>query len=819
MSSEPSLCSSTAACETIQSMQVLRQATRTLLKMHLTAFIVLLTLAVGISANLIVFALVNAALIRPLPFSDPDRLVALDSQIDGKPAGMSWGEIQELERVPNLLDGAAAYTGRTWALTDHSGASLDVVLSGMVTPDFYRVLKPVPALGVIPASDNERVAVLSYALWQKRYRGDPNVTAQSLELNDVPYRIAGVLPRNFEFAIDGESPDLYIPLDRKDYCCRPDARGLSGIARIAPGVSSGAASEHLAALATTFASSQKLRQFSYIATPLKVFLVKNQKRTLLLLWLAVAVLGIISALNAGAVLLARSLRNVRQYAVKISLGAAFRHLLAEQIAQAVVLAVAASVLALGLTQLALGGLKASALFAPLLGNAARTGSLWDWRVFFFCATLALIAATFACVLPLVVLRKMAPEQVLRSHSGLSTSRAGRRLRTTLIVAQLALSVTLFSAATSFGHALYSLLTRDPGFRTDGVVTAGIGVPEARYDTDDKMIGFHQRVLEAIREIPGVSRAGFAAGTPVNPLRTRFLLDGSANIPVSSRPRADIAFVSPDMFQILDLALIRGRNFTAVDRRDSPFVAVVNQAFARIYLDAADPLKTGFRLGFYNGESMQPWSHFDLVGIVEDSRNRAIDTAPEPEIYISTQQVALEGGAYFLETTRDADSLQTELPAAIWRVDPLIQKVEPVQLRHVIEAGFSGKRITLFLFLGFGAIALGLAATGLGASISASVSESTKEIGIRSALGESRGSIAAKILQTAVVRTLLGTSCGIAGSVIVSRLTILRLDSNSSLDIAALAFNISLMLLIAIGVALYPIHRALHISPVEALRAE
>jgi predicted permease len=802
---------------------ILKQAIRTLLKMHTTALIVLLTLGVGIAANLVVFTLVNAALIRPLPFPAPERLVALDGRVDGKSTGVSWGEMQDLERVPNLFESAAAYTKRTWALTDHSGSGLDVVLSVMVTPDFFRVLESVPVLGTLPGtsamSDNEQVAVLSHALWEKRYRGDPNVTAQSLELNDVSYRIVGVLPRSFDFAIDGESPDIYIPLDRKDYCCMPDARGLNGIARIAQGVSAGAAGEHLNALAAGVAARQNMSHFSYIATSLQVFLAGKQERTLLLLWLAVAVLGMIAALNAGAVLLARSLRNVRQYAVKISLGATFRHLLAEQIAQATVLAGAASLLAVGLAQLALDSLNASALFAPLLGNTARNGSLWDWRVFCFGAALALVAATFASLLPLVILRRMAPEQVLRSHSGLSTSRAGRRLRTTLIVAQLALSVTLFSAATSFGHALYSLLTRNPGFRTEGIVEAGIGVPEARYDTDDKMIGFHERVLESIRTIPGVRRAGFAAGSPVNPLRTRLLMDGSANIPVPSRPRADIAAVSPDVLPILDLALIRGRNFTADDRHDRPFVAVVNQAFARLYLDAGDPLKTGFRIGFHNGESMQQWSHFDLIGVVEDSRNRAIDSTPEPEIYISTQQVALEGGGYFVETTRDAASLQGELPAAVLRVDPLIEKVDPVPLRLIVEAGFAGKRTTLYLFLGFGAVALGLAATGLGASVSASVSESTKEIGIRSALGESRGSIASRILRTALTRTVVGTAFGIAGSIALSRLAALRLDSGAGVDFTALAFNVSVMLLIAMAVAIYPIRRALGISPVEALRAE
>jgi len=412
----------------------LNLAFRTLLKMRSTALVVVLTLATGIAANLIVFAMVNAALIRPLPFTDPDRLVALDDSINGKPVGVSWGEIEELEHAPALFEGAAAYAGRTWALTDHTGNGLDVILSGMVTPDFFRVLQPMPALGAAFTSDNEpHVVVLSYALWQKRYHGDPNVTAQSLALNDVPYRIVGVLPKRFDFPMAGESPDLYIPLDRKDYCCRFDARGLSGIARLAPGVSLATASQHLTAIAKTVANDNNYQQFSYIPISLQAFLAKDVERILLFLWLAVTLLGIIAALNAGAVLLARSLRNLPQYALKISLGASVRHLLAEQLAQAVILAAVASVLAAGLAHLAFQVLRASPVFQPLLGRVAHAGSLWDWRVFGFCAGLSLFAAVSACLLPLAILRGMSPEQVLRSHSRLSTSRAGRRLRTTLIV--------------------------------------------------------------------------------------------------------------------------------------------------------------------------------------------------------------------------------------------------------------------------------------------------------------------------------------------------------------------------------------------------
>lgn len=804
-------------------MRVFGAALRNLIRMRFTAVAVLLTLAGGIAANLVVFTLVNAALLRPLPFAEPQQLVALDDQQDGKSLGVSWGEIQQWERTPGLFTSAAAFSKRTWALTDHSGSEMDVVLSGMVTPGFFRVLQTVPQAGTTfpvqeSAGSDEHVAMLSYDLWQRRYSGDPGVLNRTLALNDVPYKIIGILPKSFGFAIDGELPDIYIPLDRHDYCCQPSQRGREGIARLAPGISVASANQHLQVLAQITAHAEGLQRFSYRSFPLQAFLARDQKKTLLLLWLSVFALSCVAALNAGALLVARTLRNLRQYALKISLGATLSHLLREQIALAVVISSVAGGAALGLARLVMDALRLSPLFEPTLESLKPYDALWDWRIFSFCAALSLVASVIACVAPLAALRGLAVEQHLRGHSGLSSSRRGRVVRMALIVAQLGLSVMLFSAVSSFGHSLYALLASNPGFRTKNIVRAGIGVPEARYDTDAKMVGFHEQALASIREIPGVANAGFGAGVPVHPLKTGFLMDGTA-LPTSQRPRVALAIVSPEIFPILNLPILRGRDFRSSDRLNAPYVAIVNQAFARRYLNAADPFSRGMQVQFYNGVSMKPWSHYSIIGIVADSRSRSIDREPEPEMYLSSQQIPLEGGEYFLDTTRAASTLTGELPAAIWRVDPQIQRVELVPLQSFLESNFSDKRATLYLSLSFAFMALCLAAVGLGSGISAGVSEATKEIGIRSALGESRWSVAARILRGSLVRTFLGTACGIAGSVWLSRIVAVSIDPQLRFDFRGLPPVVAIMLLIAALVTIFPVRRALRISPAEALRAE
>ena len=804
-------------------MHTLRIALRNLIRLRLIGVAVLLLLTLGISMSLVVFCLVDATLLRPLPFPHSENLVALDDQAAGKSLGVSWGEVRQWEQAPKLFNGAAGFRRRTWALTDHTGAALQVALSGMVMPHFFGVLQQSAAVGtLLPSASgaDPHEAVLSYALWQTRYGGRVSVLNSTLSLNDVPYRVIGALPKSFAFAIDGAAPAVYIPLG-PGYCCMTNQRGIDGIARLAPGVSLAAANDQLRALTQRTAQAEGLLRFDSQAVPLQAFVTRDARKSLLLLWLSVLAITLIASLNAGALLLARSLRNLRQYALKISFGARVRDLVREQVALALLLSAIAGGTALLLSFALLRLLRFSVFFQTLPGYTDMAASPWDWRVFFFCALLSFFASMAACMLPLTLLRGLSIERLLRGHAGMSSSHAGRSLRTALITAQLALSVMLLSAVFSFGHSLYTLLNRDPGFRTKNIVMAGIGIPDARYDTDAKMVGFHEQAVAAIRALPGVQAAGFAGGAPVHPFKTHFALDGSpeAALPAPQRPRVDVAFVSPSMFHILGMPLLRGRNFDSSDRLGAPYAVIVNQSFARQYLDPDDPLKRGMRVQFYNGFAMQPWSHFNIIGIVADSRGVDIDQPPAPELYLSTQQVAIEGGTYFLDTTRPASSFATDLPNAIWRIDSTLQKVEPMPLQLYLDDGFSSRSASLDVSLGFAGLALLLAAIGLGAGISAAVSESTKEIGIRSALGESRQSIAARVLRLALTRTLLGTTCGVVGAIAISRIATLSLDPQQPFDFWVLPPVAVLMLGIAALASIAPARRALGISPMEALRAE
>ena len=434
----------------------------------------------------------------------------------------------------------------------------------------------------------------------------------------------------------------------------------------------------------------------------------------------------------------------------------------------------------------------------------------------FTCVLSVASALIACLLPVAIVRKIPVEQMLQEGAMLSPSRRGRRLRAALIVTQIALSVALSASATTLARSLHNLFSRNPGFREQNVVIAGIGIPEARYNTDEKMITFHQQAVQQLRNIPGVDAAGFGAGVPVGSLRTRLQLD-SERLPLAQRPLTKVAVASPELFGLLDIPLLAGRGFNRLDRLNHPYVAIVNEQFVRRFLLSANPLGAGMRLGFYNGNDMKPWSHFEIIGIVADSRNQTIATETVPEIYLSSLQVPLEGGSYFLFTSRSAESIANEVAGAVWKVDSQVEKVRANPLRRLVENLYQVSRVSIAVFSSFALIALALASIGLAASMNAGVAETTREIGIRSALGQSRTSIAWHVVRASLLRTLLGVAIGMPLAVLLGKtLGALWLGTPSlhGIEFASVAI---LMELVAFILALSPAWRATRISPIEAIR--
>ncbi len=704
-------------------------ALRSLLRTPAAAFACLFTLSLGVAVSTAMYTLLDALLLRPLPYPNAERLVELEP-------GVSWGDTIDIEGHARTTSAIGAFGKRTWGFTDSSSAPVEVVISGMVTHGFFRALGVAPRLGAgFRASDemagSNRVALLSDAFWRKRFAGRPDAVGQTFSLNDVAYRVAGVLPLGFRFPMDGETPDLYIPLDRGDYCCDRSVRTLGGVARLGPGVSRATARAEWEALCGT--------RFELVS--LQRGFLGDSARPLLLLSLAAGLGLVLAAVNAAGILLAAAARRLRESAIRLSLGASRPRLAAEYAARGLWLGLAAGLAGLSLAALALSLARHIPALADPLGAYRGISPLGIGPpMAAFASVTALAAAVSASLAPLWLLREAATESLLRR--GAASSPAAVRGRAVLLTAQVALAATLLSAGVMVFVELRGILRAGPGFRTGQIVVAGIGLPEARYDTDTSMIDFHRRAIARLAAIPGVTEAAGGAGIPFG-RRARFERTNE-NLPLAQRPRAVVGVASPALLGLLGIAVVRGRGFTSLDRLGQPYVALVNRKFVERY---GSGVGARLRVGFWNGH-MRPWPEVTVAGEVADARNLGIDRAPEPAIYLSSLQVPMEGFLYFVRTPLGASSLASQFRQAVWSEDPRLERVTPRPLAPDVERGLESRRAVLWLLAGFSTLALAVASAGLAAGVGAWVTESQTALGIRMALGETPAGILGLVLAAA-----------------------------------------------------------------------
>ncbi|HVX65901.1 MAG TPA: FtsX-like permease family protein, partial [Bryobacteraceae bacterium] len=544
----------------------------------------------------------------------------------------------------------------------------------------------------------------------------------------------------------------------------------------------------------------------------------SRRKPLLLLLAAVGLLMLVATINAGGILLARAARETREVAIRVSLGAGWRDLASGRLGEAFWLTLGSGTL--GFTGACLL-LRVAGSVGPLedvLTSYAQFGELRpDAAVLASSVLLSLCTAVLATLVPFFALRRTTVEHLLRSAGAGASSPRAVWGRTVMATAQIGLSAALLISGALVLRSLYLALNADRGYRTDQVLIAGIGVPEARYDSDEKMTAFHARVIERLRAIPGVTAGAGGAGVPVGTWRTRFLCRGEG-LPLEERPKAAIAVVSPGLFPLLETPLVAGRDFRPDDRVGQPLVAIVNRAFATRYLGGRQPLGERIRVAFWNGQ-MRPWSEFQIVGVVADTRNRSLDAPAEPGIYLSSTQVPLEGFHYVVRTSRDAAGIAREFQQAVWSVDRNLESVTPHPLEEYVEAGLRERRLLLWLLGGFAVLALVIAALGLGGSLATSVTQRRREIGIRLALGETPSRVVARVFRDAARIALLGLAGGVIASLAARRLLASQITGVSPLDPVVLAGVLGVLALAALAAAVAPAWRAAHVDPLRALRED
>ena len=710
---------------------------------------IVLTLGLGVGANTGAFSALDALLLKPLPYPEPTRLFAIhETTANHQPRDVAVANLLDWRARTHLFADMAAYRPRSFGLTLREADPVTVIQTGMVMADFFGVIGVPPALGRV-FTEQEEVAeapliVLGNRLWKGQFAGDPRVLGRKIWLNEEPRTVIGVMPEGFEYPIGAVLPDAFIPLSRKDYCCGR-LGSLAAVARLRSGATQQSAAAELQAVAVALAREYAATNAGRSAEmePLQNVMTGARREPLGLLVAAAALLLGIALANVSGLLLARSLARAPETAVRIVLGAGIGRLARMYFLEAAVWSA---------TGAACGWLAAGLVLRivpKLVLNAGQYDALRLNSTAFACA--AVLAAVTTLVLGAApTLFALRADQNSLLQSGSRWAARGSRRRGGLAVVQVALSVVLLLSAALLLRSFLHAVTQNPGFEIAHAWRFGIGLPEKRYDTDQKLIDFHHALLDRLAAIPGVERAG--TGPVSGSRQTGVFQIAGAGIPAAQRPRVWISTASPGYFATMGIPLREGREFSwRDDRLDTQRVATVNQAFARAYLHGRAHL----------GLLVEVWNNFwEIVGVAGDTRQGALDRDSQPEIYLSMSQTGADGAVYVVRTRDEESGMARAIEAAVVQQDPHLENVHPIPLRLAVERSLGGRKFAMQLVAAFGGLALLLTALGIHAIVAFHAQERTREMAIRAALGATPAQIRRLVLRHGASIALAGMALGI-----------------------------------------------------------
>jgi putative ABC transport system permease protein len=818
-------------------LQDLRFAVRTLLKRPVFTVIAILTLALGIGANTAIFSVVDSVLLAPLPFRHPERLT------------MIWASNPELARqvgLPDKLpvspgtfyDWKAAKSFEKMAMLDADrlnftgGPEPEQVGAIVVTGELFQALSTPAFLGrtLLPEDDEGKrtSVVLSHRFWQSHFGGDRNVLGRTMRLDAKPLTIVGVMPPAFAFPRGGEmphgfgfpaQPDLWVPaaLSPKERQSRGN-RGNLAIGLLRPGVSLGSAQAEMSAISAriekSFADSDA--GWHNRVEPLPAALVGDVRPALLILLAAAGVVLLIACVNVANLLLAAAASRQKEIALRTALGAGRGRMVRQLLTESALLAGAGG--ACGLL-FAYWGLRAIAAWIPADVPIAHRVAI-DPRILLFALALSLLTGALAGLAPALQMTRPDLAESLRdgTRAGSGTSRGGRTRRV-LVVLETALAVLLVAGAGLLVRSFARLISINPGFRADGVLTLEVILPEAKYEDGPRREAFTDELLERLRALPGVTAAGMISNLPVAGGEEIEALEfeGRPKPKPSEIPLADYRQVSPGYFETLGIRRLAGRLVAANDAAGKPLVAVVGETLARAYWPGADPLGKRFRTGGLGGAPTEPW--ITVVGVVGDVRQAGLQIDPRPQVYVPQAQHPHGNQSFVLRTAGDPRSSIAAARAAVYAIDrdQPVSRVRPMS--WIVAESVAGRRFNMVLLGMFAALALVLAAVGIYGITSYSVAQRTREMGLRMALGAQRGTVLALVLREAGALALVGLAAGLVLAFATTRVMASLLFGVGATDPATFATVTAALAFISLFAAWVPGRRATQVDPMVALRTE
>jgi len=800
--------------------QDLRYALRMLLKSPAFSVIAILTLGLAIGANSAIFSVVNAVLLRPLPYAHSEQLVRVfGSQPQLARAPNSPANFLEWKAENQVFERIATYVGQGFNLTGTDRP--ERVIGARISADLLQLLSVQPALGRNFTADEDdgtdRVVILSHEFWQRRFGGDANAIRQTITLNDRPYTVVGVMPRGFAFPTTRTqiwTPVAFTPAET----ATRDTNYIDVIARLKPGISLQQAQANMNAV-----TQQQAERYPQTNTgvgaevvSLQEFTVGDVRPMLIVLFGAVAFVLLIACANVANLLLARAAARHREMAIRGALGASRSRVVRLLLTESVLLAIVGA--AVGLL-LAIWSLDLLVSLKP--ANLPRLSEIGVNRtVFLFTLGISLLTGVLFGVAPAIQASKTDLNEGLKeSGRGGTDSPRRNRLRSLLVISEVALSLVLLIGAGLMIRSFARLLAVDPGFKPDHVLTAFVSLPVSKYPKREEQTAFFDRLIERLRNLPGVSAAGVVSDLPLfGGSSTGFDVDGRPEALPGQRPMTDYRMINPDYFTAMGIKLVKGRSFSRYDTGDAPGVVIINETLAARFFAGEEPI--GKRLDL----SANPKDLREIVGVVGDIRNYGVGADVKPEVYVPFLQSApsyLSGVVsamnVIVRSTSDPSSLASALREQVQALD----KDQPVSEIRTMEwylaDSMAQRRFNMLLLGAFAGLALILAAVGIYGVIAYTVTQRTHEMGIRIALGARGVDILQLIFANAMFTTVAGIVIGLGAAFGLTRLLQNLLYQVTATDPFVFASIPLLLLLVAMVATYIPARRAMKVDPITALR--
>ena len=802
----------------------MRYAIRRLLHQPGFTLIVVLTLALGIGANTAIFSLVNAVLLRPLPYAQPERLVTLDHfypSLNNLEAGFAVPSYRDIRERTRIFETFAVMT--RWNANLTGNGEPEKLNGAVATAEFFRVFGGAPAVGRTFASKEdqagrEHVVVLSHGLWTRRFGGDRAIVGRKIILSGEPYDVIGVMPASFR-GVFTDQTEVWAPLVFKPEQFEENRRTnefLRAVGRLKPDVGIEQASRDV----TAFAESLKRdfrdaypRDWTIKTRTFGRFSTERVRPALLVLLGAVALVLLIACANIANLMLARSMARTREMAVRAAIGATRADLIRQLLTESVLLSLAGAVAGLGVAVALIRGLEA---LGPI--DLVRVESIGiDGTVLLYTFAIAVATGLIFGFAPALHSSRTDLQNSLKDGTRTVSDHRGHWIRKGLVVAEIALALTLLVGAGLLIRSFARLQQVDPGFDPTHLLTFNVSLPEAKYKTDAERIAFYEAVLPRLAALPGIVSAGATSTMPFSGDWSTggFTVEGYQPPRGTPTPWGDQRLVTPGFHETLKVRLVRGRTIVATDRAEGQKVVVVDEETVKRFWPTGDPI--GKRIAF--GDNPKPEDWITVVGVVEHTAHEGLDAEHRVQLYYPLAQNVSANMSMALRTAGNPAESANAARAAVRSVDRDQPIADVKTMEEMMDRAVGQRRLSMLLLGAFGGLAMLLASIGIYGVMSFDVTRRSQEIGVRMALGAARASVLSLVFRQGFVLALSGIAIGLVCALGLTRVLQAQLFGIGRTDPATFA-GVAVGLALVAGLAiLIPALRATRVNPIEALRYE